>query len=63
MKIAVDLINFYPSIPLDGYVPNRVSTRKDAFYGSLRVFGSRAFVHTPRYERGARMIINRNNVC
>ena len=51
MKTSIDLINLSPSIRLKGDVPERVWTNKDVSYDHLRVFGCRAFVHIPKYER------------
>ena len=51
MRLAVDVINLSPSVPLEHDVPQRVWTGKDVFYDYLRVFGCRAFVHVPRDER------------
>ena len=55
MRIAVDLINLSPSVPLDGNVLKRVWIGKDVSYSYLRVFGCRAFVHIPRDERSSLM--------
>ena len=51
MRIEVDLINLSPSAPLDDDVLERVWTGKDVSYKHLRVFGCRAYVHIPKYER------------
>ena len=51
MRLAVDLINLSPSVPLNDDIPQRVWTGKDVFYNHLRVFGCRAFVHVLRDER------------
>ena len=51
MKLAVDLINLSPSVPLNYDIPQRVWTGKDISYDHLRVFGCRAFVYVPRDER------------
>ena len=51
MRIAVDLINLSPSVPLNGDVQEKVWTGKEVSYDHLRVFGCRAFVHIPKDER------------
>ena len=51
MRTAVDLINLFPSVPLNYDVPERVWTGKDVSYKHLKVFGCRAFVHIPKDER------------
>jgi len=51
VRTAVGLINFSPSRPLNGEIPNEVWYGKKASYGHLRVFGCRAFVHVPKDER------------
>ena len=53
MRIAVDLINLSPSVPLNGDVPKKVWTGKEVSYDHLRVFGCRAFVHIPKDERSS----------
>ena len=51
LSTAVYLINLSPSYPLEGYVPNRVYYDKEISYEHLKVFGCKAFVHIPQYER------------
>ena len=51
MFTVVHIINLSPSVPLDGDIPQRVSTGKDVSYKHLRVFGCKAFSHIPRDER------------
>lgn len=51
VRTAVDLINLSPSRPLNGEIPDEVWYGMKAFYGHLRVFGCRAFVHVPKDER------------
>ncbi|CAL9003904.1 unnamed protein product [Prunus brigantina] len=51
LMTAVDLINLSPSAPLNGDVPNKFWSGKDVSYNHLKVFGCRAFVHIPKYER------------
>jgi hypothetical protein len=51
MRVAVELINLSPLIPLDGDIRQRVWIGKDVSFEHLRVFGCRAFVHIPRNER------------
>ena len=51
MRTSIDLIHLSPLVPLKGDVPERVWTRKDVSYENLRVFGCKAFVHIPKYER------------
>jgi hypothetical protein len=48
---AVYLINFSPSYPLQGDVPNKVFYGKEVSYDHLKVFGCKAFVHIPQDER------------
>ena len=48
MRIVVDLINLFPSYPLEGDIPKRVWIGKFVSFEYLRVFGCRAFVHFPR---------------
>nr|KYP31853.1 Retrovirus-related Pol polyprotein from transposon TNT 1-94 [Cajanus cajan] len=48
---AADLINLSPSRPLNGEIPEEVWSGKKAYYGHLKVFGCRAFVHIPKDER------------
>ena len=51
LMTAVYLINLSPTYPLQGDVPNRVWYNKDVSYDHLKVFGCKAFVHIPQYER------------
>ncbi|CAL2256839.1 unnamed protein product [Prunus armeniaca] len=51
LMTAVDLINLSPSAPLNSDVPNKLWSGKDISYNHLKVFGCRAFVHIPKYER------------
>ena len=51
VKTAINLINLSPSRPLNGEIPEEVWSGKKASYGHLRVFGCKAFVHIPKYER------------
>lgn len=41
----------FPSVPLNGDIPERVLTRKDVSYSHADVFGCRAFVHIPKDEK------------
>ncbi|KAL6333181.1 hypothetical protein AAG906_028364 [Vitis piasezkii] len=50
-NLQVDLINLSLSLPLKCDIPERLWTRKDISYDHLRVFGCKAFVHVPKYER------------
>ena len=50
MRIAVNLINFSPSAPLDGHVPERIWIRKVVSYKNLRMFDCRAYVHILRRQ-------------
>ena len=51
MRTSIDLINLSPLVPLKGDEPERVWIGKDVSYDNLRVFGCKAFVHIPKYER------------
>ena len=51
LQTTVNLINMSPSYPLLGDVPERIWSGKDFSYAHLKVFGFRAFVHTPKDER------------
>ena len=51
MKTAIDLINLSPSRPLNREILEEVWSRKKAFYGHLRVFGWKAFVHISKDKR------------
>ncbi|KAE8673712.1 hypothetical protein F3Y22_tig00111774pilonHSYRG00058 [Hibiscus syriacus] len=48
---VVDIINFTPSVPLNGGILEEVWTGKRASYNHLKLFGCRAFVHIPEDER------------
>ncbi|KFK32108.1 hypothetical protein AALP_AA6G199700 [Arabis alpina] len=51
LSSVVHLLNFSPSAPLEGDIPERVWTGKDVSYSHLRVCGCKAFVHIPKDER------------
>ena len=51
LRTAVHVINRSPSKPLNGEVPEKMWSGKEATYDHLRVFGCRAFVHIPKDER------------
>ena len=46
------VINRSPSAPLDGNIPQRVWTVKDASYRHLSVFNCLAYMHIVKYQRG-----------
>lgn len=51
MRTAVDLINSYPSLSLNGDVPEKNWSSKDVTYDHLRVFSCWVFVHNSKDER------------
>ena len=51
MMIVVYLINRFPSVPVDGDVPQRVWIGRDISYKYLRVFGCLAYMHIARDQR------------
>lgn len=51
MHFPVDLINLSHLDLLDSNVPKRAWTEKDVCYKYLRVFGYKAYGHTPKDER------------
>lgn len=51
LHIACLVINLSPFSPLNGDVGESVWFGCDVDYKTLEVFGCRAFVHIPKYER------------
>ena len=51
MYTTVYMINRFPSVPLNGDVPQRVWTGKDISYEHLRVFGCLAYMHVAKDQR------------
>ena len=45
------MLNLSSSAPLAGDIPEKVWTGKYVSYGHVKVFGYKAFVHIPKYER------------
>ena len=52
LKTIVYMINRSPLVPLEGDIPQRVSTGKDVSYRHMRVFGCLAYVHVAKDRRG-----------
>ena len=48
---VVNIINYSPSVPLDGEIPEEVWRGRRVSYDRFKVFGCRAFVHVPKDER------------
>lgn len=48
MSTVIYLINLSPLAPLNGDVTERLWRKKDIFYGYLKVFSCKAFVHIPK---------------
>ena len=51
MLTVVYLINWSPSVPLKGDVPQRMWTGRSVSYQHLRVFGYLAYMHVGKYQR------------
>lgn len=51
MRTIIDLINLSTAVSLKKNILNRTWTGKEVSYNHSRVFGCRAFVQIPKYER------------